>query len=112
MDDVTKEQIFSDIYDDSEWLIQLVENLLSVTRIEDGNMHLNKSLEVLDEVLDEAIKHIDRNKTEHQISVINNDEIVFAQMDAKLIMQVIINIVNNAIKYTAEGLKDTDQLWK
>ena len=76
MDDVTKEQIFSDIYDDSEWLIQLVENLLSVTRIEDGNMHLNKSLEVLDEVLDEAIKHIDRNKTEHQISVINNDEIV------------------------------------
>ena len=105
LDDVTKEQIFSDIYDDSEWLIQLVENLLSVTRIEDGNMHLNKSLEVLDEVLDEAIKHIDRNKTEHQISVINNDEIVFAQMDAKLIMQVIINIVNNAIKYTQKGSK-------
>ena len=105
LDDATKEQIFSDIYDDSEWLIQLVENLLSVTRIEDGNMHLNKSLEVLDEVLDEAIKHIDRNKTEHQISVINNNEIVFAQMDAKLIMQVIINIVNNAIKYTQNGSK-------
>ncbi|MCR4675386.1 MAG: DUF4118 domain-containing protein, partial [Lachnospiraceae bacterium] len=67
LDEETKNQIYSDIYDDSEWLIQLVENLLSVTRFENGEMQLNKSLEVLDDVIEEALKHIDRNKTEHEI---------------------------------------------
>ncbi len=103
LDDEMREQIFSDIYDDSEWLIQLVENLLSVTRFENGQMKLNKSLEVLDDVVDDAIKHIDRNKTEHNISVIKPGELVIAEMDAKLITQVIINLVNNAIKYTQKG---------
>ena len=103
LDDETKEQIFSDIYDDSEWLIHLVENLLSVTRFENGEMQLNKSLEVMDDVVDEAAKHIDRNKTEHIISVAHPDDIVVAEMDGKLITQVIINLINNAIKYTQKG---------
>ena len=69
LDDETRKQIFSDIYDDSEWLIQLVENLLSVTRIENGEMKLNQSIEIMDDVIDEALKHIDRNKVEHDIEV-------------------------------------------
>ena len=95
--------MFSDIYDDSEWLIRLVENLLSVTRIENGEMQLNKSLEVMDDVVEEALKHIDRNRTEHDIRVSQSEDLVIANMDAKLITQVIINIVNNAIKYTQQG---------
>lgn len=105
LDDATKEQIYSDIYDDSEWLIQLVENLLSVTRIENGEMQLNKSLEVLDDVIEEALKHVDRNKSEHEIVFIPSKELVIGEMDAKLITQVVINIVNNAIKYTQSGSK-------
>ena len=103
LDDETREQMFSDIYDDSQWLIQLVENLLSVTRIENGEMKLGRSLEVMDDVIDEALKHIDRNKVNHKISVLPSKELVIANMDAKLITQVIINIVNNAIKYTQLG---------
>lgn len=103
LDDEMREQMFSDIYDDSEWLIHLVENLLSVTRIENGEMQLNKSLEVMDDVIEEALKHVDRNKMNHNIEVCAPDDIVIANMDAKLITQVIINIVNNAIKYTQNG---------
>ena len=51
LDDETREQIFNDIYDDSEWLINLVENLLSVTRIENGQMQLNMSIELVSDVI-------------------------------------------------------------
>ncbi|MCR4923049.1 MAG: DUF4118 domain-containing protein [Lachnospiraceae bacterium] len=103
LDDETRERMFSDIYDDSEWLIRLVENLLSVTRIENGEMQLNKSLQVLDDVVGEALSHVDRNKSKHIIRVSKPDEILLANMDAKLIEQVIVNLVNNAIKYTQRG---------
>jgi len=103
LDDETRMQMFSDIYDDSEWLIQLVENLLSVTRIENGEMKLNKALEDFSDVVEEALKHIDRNKSYHDIKVFEPEDLVIANIDAKLITQVIINIVNNAIKYTQEG---------
>ncbi|MEG0566390.1 MAG: ATP-binding protein, partial [Hungatella sp.] len=100
IDPVKKKQIYGDIYDDSLWLINLVENLLSVTRIEDGSMNLKKSAELMDEVLTEALQHIDRKSVEHIIKVIPAKDFMIAQMDARLIVQVIINIVDNAIKYT------------
>ncbi|MEG2350663.1 MAG: sensor histidine kinase KdpD, partial [Hungatella sp.] len=103
IDPVKKKQIYGDIYDDSLWLINLVENLLSVTRIEDGSMNLKKSAELMDEVLTEALQHIDRKSVEHIIKVIPAKDFMIAQMDARLIVQVIINIVDNAIKYTRGG---------
>ena len=103
LDDETRLQMFTDIYDDAQWLIELVENLLSVSRIEDGKLNFNMTTELIDEVVEEALKHINRKKTEHNISVEYRDELLLAKMDAKLILQVIINIVDNAIKYTPVG---------
>lgn len=103
LDEDTKMQIYTDIFDDSEWLISLVENLLSVTRIEEGRMNFNKSIELVDEITEEALRHIGRNSTEHKISVIHKDELLLANADAKLIVQVLINLIDNAIKYTPVG---------
>ncbi|MBO4473783.1 MAG: sensor histidine kinase KdpD [Clostridiales bacterium] len=103
LDDETRTQIFSDMYDDSQWLINLVENLLSVTRIEEGRMHLNLSVQLMEEVIDEAIRYIVRRKTSHEISVKYLDDMLLAKVDAKLIIQVIVNLVDNAIKYTKPG---------
>ncbi len=100
MDESMRTQIFSDILDDSRWLISLVENLLSVTRIEEGHMNFNMSIQLMDDVIEEALKHIHRKSCEQSISVIYKEELLLARMDAKLIMQVIINLVDNAVKYT------------
>ena len=105
MDDETKRQLFTDIYDDSMWLINLVENLLSVTKLEENRLNLNFTSELVADVIEEALKHISRKKDEHVIKVQNENELLLAQMDSRLIMQVIINIVNNAIKYTQVGSK-------
>ena len=106
-DSDTKHQIYTDIYNDSVWLTNLVENLLSVTRLEDGNMKLNKSAELIDEIILEALNHINKRSVEHKITVCESDDIMLVDVDARLIVQVIINIVDNAIKYTPNGSEIT-----
>lgn len=70
MDDEMRRQTFADIYDDSMWLINLVENLLAVTRIEGGKVNLNQTIELMDEVIAEALKHINRKGKEYSIKLI------------------------------------------
>lgn len=103
MDTPTKKRLFTDIYDDSLWLINLVENLLSVTRIEDGSMNLKLSTELMEDVINEALRHVNRKKEDYHLIVRSPDSLILAKMDSRLIVQVIINIVDNAIKYTKPG---------
>lgn len=103
LDNDKKHELYEVIYDDSLWLINLVENLLSVTRIEDNKMNLHLETELIDEVINEALSHISRKKEQHQIKLIAKDEFILAKIDASLIIQVIINIIDNAIKYTPSG---------
>lgn len=59
-DEATKNQLYTDIYDDSMWLINLVENLLSVTRIEEGRLNLHITEDLVDDVITEALHHVNR----------------------------------------------------
>ena len=99
----TRMQIYGDIYDDSMWLIKLVENLLSVTRIEDGNEWIFGCCRRTYEVIAEAMRHTDRNRDGRKIEVSSDEEFILGKMDARLIVQVVINLVDNAVKYTPEG---------
>ena len=99
-DDETKQQIYTDIYDDSMWLIDLVENLLYATRIEEGRMVLRTSAELLSEIVEEAVEHISRKAGRHPLSVFHEDDLLLVRADGKLVVQVIANIMDNGVKYT------------
>ena len=103
LDVETRNKICTDIFDDAQWLINLVENLLSITRIENGRMNLQISPQLMDEMIEEALHHINRKSCEHTITTQYGDEILLVNVDARLIMQVIVNLVDNAIKYTPVG---------
>lgn len=108
----TKKQLYTDIYSDAMWLIDLVENLLAVTRLEQGQLELNVSENLLEDVITEALRHVNRKATSHDIRVESEDEFLLAKMDAKLLVQVVINIVDNAIKYTPSGSDIVISTWR
>lgn len=98
-----RRQMYISVYDDSRWLIDLVENLLSITRIEGGEKLTDIQPELIDDVFREAVSHADRMLKKHRFEISLDDELLLAYMDARLIVQVIINLMNNAVKYTPEG---------
>ena len=98
-----RRELASNIYDDSLWLINLVENLLSVTRIEDGTMKLKLNSELMDDAINEAVSHLSRESEGHSVVVNHPSSFILARMDIALIVQVLVNIIDNALKYTPRG---------
>lgn len=92
--------LIEDIYKDANWLHSLVEDILSLTRLQDGKLVLNKQNEAAEEVVGAAIRHVSKHHPEYEIAVHIPDELLFVPMDAKLIGQVLINLLENAIKHT------------
>ena len=103
LDNDTIRQMCGDIYDDSAWLTNLVENLLAVTKIKEGHIELKMQPHLIEEIVAEALLHISRKQDEHTITVHHEKDLLLAKCDARLIIQVMINLVDNAIKYTPVG---------
>lgn len=102
--DEQKEKMLRGIQQDSQWLYRMVENLLSVTRL-DGNINLIKTPIALDELIDSVLIKFAKRYGEQEVSVELPDELVIIPMDAILIEQVIINILENAVQH-ADGMKN------
>lgn len=92
-----KLQLVSHILEDSNWLLEMVENLLSVTRIQNNAARVKKSLEPVEEVVSEAVFRLKKRHPDSSIKVTVPDEFLMIPMDAMLIEQVIINLLENAI---------------
>lgn len=117
LDEGTRRQIYTDIYDDAEWLTGVVENLLSITRLNDGRLKFKFTNQLMDEVIAEALRHISRKHDDYKI-ITECEDLLLARMDVRLIIQVLVNLVDNAIKYTPSGstitiraLKKNEKAW-
>lgn len=103
LDSSIRFKLLTGIKEDSQWLIRMVENLLSVTRINEGTMHVSKSPEAVEEIVAEAVGRIKARLPGRDISVKVPDELLVVPMDGTLIEQVLINLIENAIKHSGEN---------
>ncbi len=103
LSDAQKSKMLKSIKDDSDWLVRMVENLLSVTRIDSGRVKLAKMPIVIDELLHSAVPKFKKRYPDCPLSLAVPEETVIVPMDAMLIEQVIINILENAVIH-GEGL--------
>ncbi len=104
-DILTKDQhlkLLGEIRSDAEWLIRMVENLLSVTRIDNGKVDVIKTPTVLEELIDAVLIKFRKRYPSQNVHVDIPDDFISIPMDAMLIEQVIINILENAVQHAME----------
>ena len=107
-DHLSKEKqlkLLGEIHEDSQWLVRMVENLLSVTRIDDNVTKVAKDSVVLEELMDSVIVKFKKHYPDQKISVDVPNEFISIPMDAILIQQVLMNIMENAVIH-AKGLSE------
>lgn len=103
LDAQTRRNMLLSIRSDALWLNATVENLLATTKLEGGGMRLSTTLELMDDIVEEALRHVNPAVREHELKVVACDEPALVNVDARLMVQLVVNLVNNAITYTPAG---------
>ncbi|PKM63853.1 MAG: hypothetical protein CVU96_05830 [Firmicutes bacterium HGW-Firmicutes-20] len=104
-DSISKEiilDLLGNVSSDSKWLLETVENILSMMRIQDGTIGFDFQKHIVEEIIEEVLS-IFSNEKSHPIAVDIPSEAIFVHADSKLIIKVLINLIQNAIKYTPES---------
>lgn len=98
----TRQKLLTDIQEESQWLIRMVENLLSITRINMDTMKVDKTAEPVEEIIEAVYKHLKKVYPEGKIKVELPEDVIFIQADPILIEQALFNLVENAFRHGAK----------
>ena len=102
-----RRELLRGIRDDAQWLVDMVENLLSVTRLDNGDLRLNKTDTVLEELIDAVLVKFRKRCPDQKVQVTIPDEFLSIPMDAVLIGQVLANLLENAVIH-GTGMKNLE----
>ena len=95
----TRVKLLKDIQDESQWLIRMVENLLSITRINMDTMEVNKTSESLEEVVESVLNHLKKVYPDRKLEVQLPQQVTFIHVDPFLIEQALLNLIENAFRH-------------
>ena len=101
----TKNELMQDVRDEAQWLLGVVENLLLVTRIGDEPASLHKDMEAAEEIVSAAVQKFKKRCPGIETTVHVPQTLLMVPMDAILIQQVLLNLLENAAlhgKHTTE----------
>ena len=98
-----QKRLIREVRDDAQWLIRMVENLLSVTRIGEEKVHLNMRPTVLEELVDNVLIKFQKHCPDTRVEVDIPREFITIPMDVVLIQQVLMNLLQNAVDH-AQGM--------
>ena len=91
-----KRRLLEDVNEDAQWLIRMVENLLSITRMSGGQAKIEKDCEAAEEIVGVSVSKFTKRFPAIKVSIEVPDEVLMVPMDATLIRQVIMNLLENA----------------
>lgn len=92
--------LLGDIERDASWLSDMVTNLLNLTKIQDGKAPVKKKNEIVDEIIAAAVEHVSKRLGLHTLIVDKPPDIIIVPMDGQLIIQVLVNLLDNAVNHT------------
>ncbi len=97
-----KDALLLDIHDEAQWLVRVVENILSVTRMGGENSHINKTPELPEEIISSAVARITKLYPNEHIDIRLPESVFFVPMDPILIEQVLFNVLENSVLHAKE----------
>jgi two-component system sensor histidine kinase KdpD len=101
--DATRKELLSSMHQEAERLDRLVNNLLEMTRLEAGGAVIHKEWQPLEGVLGAALKRLDGRLRDREVRIDLPADLPLVPFDALLVEQVLVNVLENAARYTPPG---------
>ena len=100
MDDAARRELAQSAYEEADRLNRLVSNLLDMTKLESGGVRVQKEWQPLEEVVGAALTRLEPRLDGRAVQITIPDDLPLVPLDGVLIEQVLINLLDNALKYT------------
>lgn len=94
------------IHKDSQWLLNMVENILSITKVRKNDMLIDKSEEIVEEIVEGVVSTFHKRFPDAKITVKHSENVILIPMDGMLISQVCINILENSQRHSKGNKSD------
>lgn len=101
--DATRRELTETILQEAQRLNRLVRNLLDMTRLEAGALRVNKDWQPLEEVVGSALNRVEDALAGRKVATDLAPDLPLVPLDAVLIEQVLVNLLENGVKYTPSG---------
>jgi len=109
VDDSTRREIITEIIDEVDSMALLIDNILQMTKFQNREVKLRKSKESVDDLVSQATNNMYKRLKKHKLLIERSDNVIMISVDSKLMVQVITNLIDNAIQHTKEDSTITIQ---